>query len=155
MTTEGGNPFEYGPYVQISAFCERVLREADGVLSLIRVVDVITHTERGPDPPREMPEVRYPLTLSLTLKSGRARGRHEITITPELPSGETLPAVTTTVQMEGEGRGINVTSRLDIPYKLEGLYWFNIRFDDHILTRLPLEVRYSRTVTGRSPEAQH
>ena len=95
-----------------------------------------------------MPEVHFPLTLVLTLKSGRARGRHEITITPELPSAETLPAFTTTVQMEGEGRGVIVMNLIDIPYNLEGLYWFNIRFDDRILTRLPLQVRYSRTVTG-------
>ena len=155
MTTEEGNPFEYGPYVQVAAFCERVLREGDGVLSLIRIVDVITHTEHGPDPPREMPEIRYPLTIVLTLKSGRARGRHEITITPELPSGETLPAQTFTVQMEGEGRGVNVIGPVDIPYTIEGLYWFSIRFDDQILTRLPLQVRYSRTVTGQSTPAQH
>lgn len=146
--TERRNPFEQGPYVQLAGFCERVLTEADGVVSLIRIVDVITHTEGGPNPPREMPEVRYPLTMVLALKAGRARGRHEVTVTPELPSGETLPSTTITVQMEGEGRGVNVMSRVDIPFKLEGLYWFHIRFDDDLLTRMPLQVRYSRTVSG-------
>ena len=148
MATEVKNPFEYGPYVQVAALCEQVLREADGVLSLIRIIDVITHTERGADPPREMPTVRYPLTLVLALKSGSARGRHEITITPELPSGETMSATTITQQMEGEGRGSIIAAQMDIPYSLEGLYWFHIRFGDHLLTRLPLQVRYSRTATG-------
>ena len=74
-TEEGRSLFEYGPYVQIAAFCEKVLREGDGVLSLIRVVDVISHTERGADPPRDMPEMRYPLTLVITLKAGRTRDR--------------------------------------------------------------------------------
>ena len=146
--TEERNVFEYGPYVQVAALCERVLREGDGVLSLIRLVDVINHTERGPEPPEEMPTVRYPLTLVLSLKSGRARGRQDVTVTPELPSGETLPPVSTTVQLEGEGRGANIVAPLDIPYSLEGLYWFNIRLGEHILTRLPLQVRYSRTVTA-------
>ena len=148
MAEELNSPFEYGPYIQVAALCERVLREADGVLSLIRVVDRITHTGRGPDAPVEMPEFRNPLTLVLALKSGRTRGRHEITITPELPSGETLQTVAMTVQMEGEGRGINIVSPMDIPYRLEGLYWFNVYFDGRILTRLPLEVRYSRVSTG-------
>ena len=147
-TDQSEKPFEQGPYIQVAAFCERVLREADGVISLIRVVDVVTHTERGPSPPRDMPTIRYPLTLVLTLKSGRTRGRHEVTITPELPSGETLPSTTITAQMEGEGRGVNVSSLIDIPYSMEGLYWFHIRFDDNILTRMPLQIRYSRLVSG-------
>lgn len=145
---------EQGPYVQVAAFCERVLREADGVVSLIRVVDVVTHTEMGPKPPRDMPTVHYPLNLALMLKSGRAKGRHEVTITPELPSGETLPSMTMTVQLEGDGKGFNIFSRVDIPYSLEGLYWFHIRFDDEILTRLPLQIRYSRMATGSAPQGQ-
>ena len=154
MPEKHGNPFEQGPYVQIAAFCERMLREADGVVSLIRVIDTITHTEGGQNPPQEMPEVRYPLTLVITLKSGSARGRHEVTITPELPSGETLPSTTVTVQMEGEARGNSIVTRVDIPYTLEGLYWFNIRFGEELITRLPLQVRYSRHTTGSATQQQ-
>lgn len=148
MAKVPSNPLEHGPYVQVAAFCERVLREADGVISLIRVVDVVTHSERGADPPRDMPQVRYPLNLVISLKSGRAKGRHDVTITPELPSGETMPAITVTAQLEGEGKGFLVISQIDIPYTMEGLYWFNVRFDDEMLTRLPLQIRYARMVTG-------
>ncbi|OGO36364.1 MAG: hypothetical protein A2147_02595 [Chloroflexi bacterium RBG_16_57_8] len=148
MPTELQNPFERGPYVQIAAFCERVLREADGVVSLIRIVDVVTHTERGTSPPEDMPEVHYPLFLVVNMKSGTARGRHQVAITPEQPSGETLPPIEMSVNMEGEGKGVNIISRIDPPYKMEGLYWFAVRFDNQIITRLPLEVRYSRMVTG-------
>ena len=154
MTTEMRNPFEWGPYVQTAVLCEKVLREADGVVSLIRVVDVITHTEQRPDAPVEMPVIHYPLYLMLTLKSGTAKGRHEITIIPEMPSGETLAPISVSVRMEGEGKGATITSRIDIPYKLEGLYWFTIKFDDKVLTRMPLEVRYSRLVTGHASAGQ-
>ena len=41
MSEDQQNPFELGPYVQVAAFCERVLRESDGVMSLVRVVDRI------------------------------------------------------------------------------------------------------------------
>ena len=150
MTVTTRNPFERGPYIQLAAFCERVLREGDGVISLIRVVDRVTHAERGSNPPQDMPEFRYPLTMVLNFKSGTARGRHEITITPEQPSGETLQPVTISVTMEGENKGINVVSPIDIPYKYEGLYWFKIDFDGQVITRIPLEVRYSRMVVGPS-----
>ena len=59
-----------------------------------------------------------------------------------------MPPFTLTVQLEGEGRGVNLVSQIDIPYKLEGLYWFNIYFDEVLLTRIPLEIRYSRLVAG-------
>ena len=148
MVSQLRNPFEQGPYVQMALLCERVLREVDGVSSIIRVVDVINHQERGPNPPDEMPEVHYPLNLVISLRSGRAKGRHEITVTPEQPSGETLSPITVSINLEGEGKGVNIVSRIDIPYKFEGLYWFNIRFDHESITRIPLEVRYSRMMTG-------
>ena len=148
MTTNQTNPFEQGPFVQIAAFCERILRETDDVISLIRVVDTVTHAERGPDPPQEMPEFHYPLTLVVTLKSGSARGRYDLRITPELPSGETLPGQTIGIHMEGEGRGASVIIPVDIPYRLEGLHWFNLHFDDRVLTRVPLRVRYARLAAG-------
>lgn len=148
MATEVKNPFEWGPYVQVAAFCERVLRESDGVISLIRIVDVITHAEQRPDAPDEMPEFHYPLTLVITMKSGTARGRHELSIIPEEPSGVRLAPLTTSVRME-EGRGSVLMSRIDVPYKLEGLYWFHVKFNDQVITRIPLEIRYSRIVTGQ------
>ena len=139
-------PFERGPYIQNAAFCERVLREGDGVISLIRVIDVINHNEGGPEPPQEMRKFRYPLTMVLTLKAGSSKGRHEVTIEPELPSGERMSATTVTVQMEGEGRGTNILAPMDIQYSMEGLYWFNVKFNGVVLTRMPLQVRYSRLV---------
>lgn len=142
------NPFERGPYIQVAAFCERVLTEPDGVMSLIRVVDVVTHSAHGPSAPEQMPEVRFPLDMVLVFKSGSARGRHDVTITPELPSGEPLPSLSASIRLEGEGRGAVLRSRLDMPFRMEGLYWFGVQFDGRIITRIPLEVRYSRLTTG-------
>ena len=143
------NPFEYGPYIQVAAFCERVLQEADGVVSLIRIVDVITNTQAGADPPKDMPPFHYALTLMMILKSGRAKGRHTLTVEPELPSGEKKGETSVTVQLEGEGRGVNVGMKMDFEFTMEGLYWFTVKFDeDLVLTRLPLNVRYSRLAGG-------
>lgn len=148
MTEEQAPPFEHGPYVQVAAFCERVMEERDGVMSLIRLVDVITHTEQGPEAPAEMPAFRYSLNLVVNLKSGTARGRHDVTITPEMPSGESLSTLSVSVQLSGEGRGANIVSPINLEYTMEGLYWFNIGFDGIRLTRIPLEVRYTRVGTA-------
>lgn len=148
MTEENKNPFEQGPYVQVAAFCERVMEEKDGVLSLIRIVDLINHTESGADPPQDLPAFRYPLNLVLILKPGRARGRTEILVTPELPSGEAGPPMTLPMRFDGETRGTNVIGKIDMEWTMEGLYWFNVTISGQLLTRLPVEIRYSRQVTG-------
>jgi len=46
--------------------------------------------EARPDAPEDMPQFTYTLKLVIMLKSGAARGRHELKVVPELPSGETL-----------------------------------------------------------------
>lgn len=69
--------FEGGPYVQVACFCEMALRDTTGALSLIRVVDTITHVVRGPAPPDSMPPITHQLTMVLALKSGKATGRFD------------------------------------------------------------------------------
>ncbi|MBI4311974.1 MAG: hypothetical protein HY681_09345 [Chloroflexi bacterium] len=138
MTSEGG------PYVQVAAFCDYVLEDKQGSLSLIRLIDTLTHTERGPNAPRDMPSVPYALKLVVSVKSGRARGRTEVKVVPELPSGENKEPLAVTVHLEGEDRGQNVIFNINMTFTLEGLYWFNVYCDDVLLTRVPFRAKYMR-----------
>ena len=140
--------FEEGPYVQAAAFCDQVVEDKTGALSLIRIVDVLTHTEAGADPPSEMPPVPYKLKLVLMLKSGRVTGRHELQIIPQLPSGETGDPFPVTIHLPGEQRGANVVADIGYTFKLEGVYWFHVYFNGDLLTRMPFEMKYVRLVTG-------
>lgn len=139
-----------GPYIQVAAFCEQVLQEKDGVISLIRIIDTLTHTEAGPNPPEQMPPITWNMKLVLMLKPGLAIGRHEIKVTPQSPSGQSKNSFTTTIYFEGSGnRGANVI--LELPkfcFDEEGLHWFGIYFDNSLLTRIPFEVKYLRIVRG-------
>jgi len=99
----------------------------------------------------EMPNVTYPMKMVIMLKSGRARGRHELKIIPELPSGETKPPLIRTAQLEGEERGQNYIINMLFTFTVEGLYWFNIYLDDSLLTRIPLRIKYNRVVTQEAP----
>lgn len=143
--------FEQGPYLQVAGLCEQVIDDKTGALSLIRIIDTITHTEARPEAPVEMPPFPYPMKMVIMLKSGRARGRHELRMVPELPSGEFKPPFTRSVHMEGEERGINNVINMVFTFTMEGLYWFNVYFDDSLLTRIPLRIKYNRVLT---PQAQ-
>lgn len=146
--------FESGPYVQVAAFCEKVLEEKDGVLSLIRVVDRITHTVAGPGAPAEMQPFPYQLMLALTLKTGQARGGYNLKIVRELPSGirEESQGPSFRIHFEGEGdRGQNLVLQLQLMFEQEGLHWFDVFLEEQLLTRLPLRVVYARISQAGQP----
>ena len=140
-------PFERGPYLTTATFCEQVLQEATGVLSLIRIVDRMNITASGPTAPEEMPPAQLNWTLVITLKSGDARGSHPVKIVPQLPSGETKSPMIMSVHLEGDNKGQNIVSKVNMTLEMPGIYWFLIYVDDHLITKVPLEVIYSRIVT--------
>ena len=142
--------FEQGPYIQMAGLCEQVIEDKTGALSLIRIIDTITHSEAGPDAPAEMPNVTYPMKMVIMLKSGRARGRHDLKIVPQLPSGETKSPLVRSIHMEGEERGFNNIINMLFTFTMEGLYWFNVYLNDALLTKIPLRIKYNRIVTQRT-----
>ena len=136
--------FEKGPYLQIAAFCEQVIEDKRGMLSLINVVDRTTHSRGGPQAPEEMPAFDLNWKLVLSLKSGEARGSYPVRIVPELPSAETKEPILLSVHLEGGNRGVNVVADMSMRMEMPGVHWVNVYFDDELLTRLPIEVIYSR-----------
>jgi hypothetical protein len=135
-----------GPYVQLAAFCDRVLTEQDGVNSLIRVVDRIysmVQAEEGSLPPPP-----HNLTAVIGLKSGMARGNVQLSLRPEAPSGLRLPEFSVSVLLEGEDRGINVLIPLAVPTDQEGLFWFDVLVDQQLMTRMPLRVVHRKVSLG-------
>ena len=143
--------FEGGPYIQAACFCDTIIEDKTGSLSLIRIIDTITHMERGPEPPEEMPTFPFSLKMVVMLKSGDARGRANLRVVPEKPTGATLDPFTVTVHFDGEERGINVITNMALNFDVEGLYWFNIYLDDKQLSSIPLRVKYNRIVAGPMP----
>jgi len=135
-----------GPYISVAAFCENVIEDKSGVLSLIRLVDRIIVNAQGQMPPEQMPATPFNWFLVIAMKSGKARGSVPISIQPELPSGFRMEKVTFTPHFEGENRGCNIVSRMGLELKEAGVYWFRIYVGDVLATQVPLEVIYSRTV---------
>lgn len=137
-----------GPYLQSAFFCEKALKEESGVFSYIRVVDRVTHTVTGPNAPQNMPAVTLPLTLVITVKSGRARGRQMVTIRRESPAGLREQPISMPVFLEGEDRGVGIVMETNLTYEEEGLYWFDVELDGRLVTRMPLRLLYHRVSVG-------
>ncbi len=138
MTSAGG-----GPFVNAAFICEKVLREQDGVLTPIRLVDRFIHRPQVASLDQPMPPALLTFTLLIVLKSGDARGRSTLRVRLEEPSGLVQPnQMSQPVQLEGEDRGINAIFEVAMQFEREGLHWFVISLDDTELTRTPLRLIY-------------
>ena len=136
-------PFEGGPYLAAAILCEKILVEADGVKSAIRIIDRINHTVVGPDPPKAMEAFDYQLNLLLKFKSGMARGPMSLEVRFMKPSGESPSPTRQTVNFEGEDdRGVDIIANLQLKLDQAGLHWFDISLEGERVTRVPLRVVY-------------
>lgn len=135
-------PFETGPYLAVATICEKVIEDKNGTLSLIGIVDRITANIVAPELPSTMPPVPINLTVVIALKAGQARGRFSLKIRIEEPSGQQQPAAEIPIFLEGEDRGMNALVPLNLLATQEGLYWFDVLFDDQLISRIPLRLIY-------------
>ena len=138
---------EAGPYLQSAFFCERLLQEADGVFSAIRIVDTITAEVPEQSSQTEMPRVAVNLTMFIVLKAGQARGNYELMVTMEPPSeiSSTHPSegYTQLIVFEGEeDRGNTIIMPIAMNVNQEGIYWFSVYLNERLITRVPLRVDY-------------
>jgi hypothetical protein len=132
---------ENGPYLVFAVICERVLREVDGVASLVRIVD--KWTINGPLP--KMVPVALPIWLAVGFKAGKFRGKSTLAIRPKTPSGQVVPGIEQPVLFEGEDdNGVNVFGQLNFLVQEEGIYWFSVLLGEVEVTQLPLRIVYQQ-----------
>lgn len=147
-------PFSQGPFLAAAFLCETVLQEQDGRNSVIRILDRVTRTVVGPEPPEAMEPFWYQLTLYLSFKSGSARGPMMLEVRLQKPSGGSPNPYAQELNFEGDDeRGINVNGNLNIQFETPGLYWFDVYLDAQRVTRIPPRVIYSRGI--RQTSAPH
>jgi hypothetical protein len=131
----------YRPYLVMAIFCEKVLREADNVLSVIRIIDrfnVVNATA-------EMPPTPLQFTVLISFKSGFLRGKQMLSIRPKSPNKEDLPQMSFPMLFEGDDdRGSAMIAQLNFVATQEGLYWFDVHLNEVLVTRMPLRVAYQQ-----------
>jgi hypothetical protein len=140
-------PQSNGPYLTYAAVCEKVLRETDDVISLIRIVDRVNVTiplpaQLGTEVPADLVAAAPPIavTFVLGLKSGGYVGSLPIKIRIETPSEADWPDFATSLNLEGEDRGASLVLPMQFPALVDGLYWFVVEVGGEVMTRVPLRV---------------
>ena len=133
-----------GPFLQIAAFCEKVLNEKDGVISAIRIIDRITITLAGKDAPENLPPMNLAITLLVRFKSGDASGKYELNIKPLSPSGKQLPTFTFPFVLGGGELTANMILGYNVQIEETGIYWFEILLGEQLYTKVSMNVIYER-----------
>jgi hypothetical protein len=128
-------------YLQLAVLCEKVLKEADGVMSVIRVIDRFTVNGATP----EMPPQVLPFMIAIIFKAGFMRGKQTIAIRPKSPTGVDLPAMEFPILFEGDDdRGVGMVFPIQWVPPEEGLFWWDVYLNQELVTRMPLRVIYQR-----------
>ncbi|HUZ36131.1 MAG TPA: hypothetical protein VMV17_07370 [Streptosporangiaceae bacterium] len=135
-----------GPYLNYAVICEKVLRETDDVLSLIRIIDRATVTIQVAAAPgagtQSIPITPLiPLSFVVGLKSGGYVGSVPVKVRINTPSGSEWPEFETPARFEeGEDRGAVIILPIQFPAQDEGVYWFTVQVSGDVVTRVPLHV---------------
>lgn len=131
-----------GPYVQAAFFCQNVIQETNGLLSIVQIIDGITNFVVGPKPDGASPPFQFQAKLVILLKSGPLRGEREIRVVQEAPDGTPQAIASIRVPFGGDDEGVNYISNFTGTYHVEGLYWYNIYVEDELATAIPFSVNY-------------
>ena len=89
----------------------------------------------------------------LVLRSGPVTGEHLIKIVGEKPDGTRKDLYTTPVNFLGKDKGQNIILNMGVGIDQNGLYWFDVFFDEELLTRIPLIVNPLPPQESEEPES--
>jgi uncharacterized protein DUF6941 len=141
-----------GPYLGFAVICEKVLREADQVPSLIRIFDTLTINGPGP----QLSPTNMPLSIAIGFRKGAKEGKAIVSIRPRSPSGQDLAGVEQPILFQGsQEAGANLIGQILFPVQEPGIYWFGIFLDGTELTRVPLRIVYQQVSEAQSSTGAH
>ena len=139
-----------GPWLQVAVLCEKVLQEATGTVSLIRIIDRVTFTAQGTKTSQAMPPFPIRITAVLLFRSGEAKGSSTVVLQPVAPSGIRPQSISAQLLFEGDERGAQLIFDVNFTATEEGVYWFDVSLDGELITRIPLRVVYQRVAMSQS-----
>ena len=145
------------PYVTAALFCERVIEGKDGILSAIRIIDN-AQVQLLSDVPSVVESLKaispaIQVTALICLKSGPVKGKFNLDIFGEKPSGKRAKMLTFLLDLQGEDHGQTFVVNVTIAVDEDGLHWFHIIFDDRLLTKIPLRLTRLPAQEGKSVES--
>ena len=129
-----------GPHVAMAVFCQRLDRQPDGTVDIIGVVDGVQVSPGQPSGPGADPPAMIRLMGLISVRAGRARGRHTLGLRAHFPGGDLGATLTRAVEFTDRAPGATITFPIELEAQEQGTYWFDVFYDDRLLTRVPLIV---------------
>jgi hypothetical protein len=127
------------PYLIAAFFCERILKEEDGVLSAIRIVDVFNVHVPKENPPDSIPAIQ--LTMMTIFKSEEP-ATYSLTFEILSPSGQKYRGgQSAMMSLEGKEKGANLILHFPVAANEYGLYWIDLFIDEERITRVPFKIQ--------------
>jgi len=128
------------PLLAAAVLCDKVLREEDNVVSLVRLIDVFNISGTASTLPPGMAR----LVLFVMFRSGEALGVRRLRIVAKSPTGDILSQDERKMEFKGDEHGAVAAIDLKMGITQTGLYWFDVTLNDNLMTRIPLRVRYEQ-----------
>lgn len=128
------------PQLICAMICEKLLTEADGVASAIRIVDTI----QLPPVPKEARKnvILTPLMFLTIFRAGDFRGKAHWEIQVAGPSGKKVKAAQKDLDFNGgPDYGFNLAIPVAFKWDKPGLYWFEVHINKRRMVRSPLNVK--------------
>jgi hypothetical protein len=138
------------PFVSSATVCERVLRENDGVPTLVRLVDTF-YFDHEPALAAAGMKAGCEFSIVVGLKSGPAKGKFSLSLSMRPPKGHTKQLAVWPIVLEGGTHGLNAVVNFGLPFEVEGTYWFDVLFEGERLTSIPVTLRRRPSSSGASP----
>jgi hypothetical protein len=126
------------PYVALAVFCQEARQNPDGTLTLSHVLDRVTVSEQM----GRLPRVAS-LVAVVALRCSAPWGTHQLGIAVHPPDGSMLLMTTLDVDTSAEMYNVARILKMDLKIGHYGNYWFDVRWDDRLVTRMQLSVRRS------------
>jgi hypothetical protein len=138
-----------GPWISFAVLCEKTIEDKLGRLTLINIVDQVNFTPtQGQDNVAQPLAVPIKLVAAIGFKGGILKGSSDIKLQFIKPSGEPGPNMKVSVLFQGDERGTNLITELNLILNEEGLYWIEVSVQEQFMTRIPLRLAFQRVVFG-------
>jgi len=125
------------PFVGAALICEKVLVEKDDSITLVRIADRFQYDMVGvPQGVRPL----IPIQGIVRLISGPVTGEHMIKVVGENPAGGRRQLYQQALSFLGKDHTQNFIMNITLAAQDDGLHWFDILFDDELLSRIPLMI---------------
>jgi hypothetical protein len=143
------------PFVAVACFCDSVVEDKTGAMSAIRIIDTynIPQLPAGAQLPDGLKGVVV-LNGLIVLKSGDVQGTGTLRLIMHRTNGEQVqlgPAEGWPMVLNGGEHGATLRIQMPLGVKNFGLLWFDVVWNDEVLTRIPLRLKLDPSEESTAP----